>query len=178
MESFSGKPANAAPGGLRMGNISDKLVELIERNADSLANAWIREIKKSRRTPTFAKFDDAELFKRAVPIYSRLGRWISRETTREPIARQYLALGRQWAREGFALSEVIEALVIARRLLWLKVLSEGLLDTALELLKALELNNRTVYFFDRAMYYTGVGFEQETAGVPAGAPAPDGCGGA
>jgi RsbT co-antagonist protein rsbRD N-terminal domain len=176
MEPFSKSSTKAASGAIAMGNISDKLVALIEHNADALTKSWIREVKKSSRTPTYAAMDEKKLYKRAVHVYRQLGKWIARDTTREPIARHYIALGRERCQEGFALSEVIEALVLTRRLLWLKVLSEGLLDTALELLKALELNNRTVYFFDRAMYYTAVGFEQESAGASPGTPAIDGCG--
>lgn len=43
---------------------------------------------------------------------------------------------------------------------WLKVLAEGLLDTVLDLNQALELSNRVVLFFDRAIYYTTVGYEK------------------
>jgi hypothetical protein len=35
------------------------------------------------------------------------------------------------------------------------------LDTALELHQAIELNNRVVLFFDRAIYYTILGYEGE-----------------
>jgi hypothetical protein len=38
---------------------------------------------------------------------------------------------------------------------------EGLLDTTLELYQAIELNNRVIRFFDRAIYFTAVGYEKK-----------------
>jgi hypothetical protein len=69
-------------------------------------------------------------------------------------------MGGQRRKEGFALSEVISALIVTRRHIWLKVLSDGVLDTALHLNQALELNNRVLLYFDRAIYYSAVGYER------------------
>ena len=141
--------------------ISQKLVELIERNADQLATKWLEDVRKRPETPTYHTFDRDRLYRRVHLVYSHLGKWISYENTKEDIAAYYTALGAQRRREGFGLSEVIEALMLTRRYIWLKVLSDGFLDTALDLHKAMELNNRVVLFFDRAIYYTAVGYEKE-----------------
>jgi hypothetical protein len=50
-------------------------------------------------------------------------------------------------------------MIITRRHIWLKVMSEGFLDTALDMYKALELNNRVILFFDRAIHFTALGYE-------------------
>jgi len=65
--------------------------------------------------------------------------------------------------KGFAISEVLQALSPARHHLWLQVLREGFLDTALDLQQALDLDPRVVLFFDRAMNYAPVGYEQAAA---------------
>jgi hypothetical protein len=140
--------------------ISEKLVELIEHNADSLTKQWLAAVQKHPDTPTYHKFNPDELYRRSYTVYSQLGKWLSKETTKEDIAKYYITLGQQRRKEGFALSEVIQALIITRRHLWLKVISEGLLDTALELYRAMELNNRVVLFFDRAIFYTSLGYER------------------
>jgi hypothetical protein len=140
--------------------ISDKLVTLIEKNAKQLTENWLRDVRKHPSTPTYHKYDEKELYDRAFDVYSRLGKWISRETTKEDIYKHFYALGVQRRKEGFALSEVIQALIITRRHIWLKVMAEGFLDTALDMYKALELNNRVVLFFDRAIHNTAVGYEK------------------
>ncbi|OFW54266.1 MAG: hypothetical protein A2V75_11060 [Actinobacteria bacterium RBG_16_70_17] len=143
--------------------ISARLVDLIERNADRLTLAWVADVKRRPETPTYHGYPDDALHRRVHDVYRRLGKWISRETTVEEIARVYTALGRQRFAEGFAPSEVLEALILTRRHLWLLVLKEGFLETALDLQAALDLNARAVLFFDRSMYYSALGFEQAAA---------------
>ena len=139
---------------------SQRLVELIENSADELTRRFIREIRASDDTPKYHTWDEDELYRRAYNVYSQLGKWISRETTKADIAKHYMALGAQRREEGFLLSEVVEALAMTRRFLWRKVLSEGLLDTVLDLTQALKLNHRVILFFDRAIYYTVMGYEK------------------
>jgi hypothetical protein len=144
--------------------ICRRLVDLIERNADRLTRSWLAEVRARPETATYHLYDEGELYRRAHAVYSNLGRSIRRETTTEDIADEYTALGRRRFEEGFALSEVLEALMLTRRHLWLLVLSEGLLDTAVDLHAALDLNARVILFFDRAMYYTALGHEQRSTG--------------
>jgi hypothetical protein len=140
--------------------ISQKLVEMIEHDADKLTIRWLEDVRKRPETPTYHTFDPDELYRRAHLVYSQLGKWLSYETTKEEVAEHYIALGAPRRKEGFSLAEVLEALILTRRYIWLKVLSDGFLDTALDLHKALELNNRVILFFDRVIYYTAVGHEK------------------
>ncbi len=141
--------------------ISDQLVKLIERSADDLSKRWVEDVQSRPELNTYHGFDSAELYRRAHNVYSQLGKWISRETSKADVERYYKAMGARRKREGFEISEVIQALIITRRLIWLKVLAEGVLDTALDLHKAVELNNRAVLFFDRAIYVMAKGYEDE-----------------
>jgi hypothetical protein len=140
--------------------ISKTLVELIERNADSLTREWLADVQKHPDTPTYHNFAPDELYKRCFKVYSQLETWLSSETSKEDIAANYTELGKTRQSEGFALSEVIQALILIRRRLWLKILSEGFLDSAMEYRRALELNNRVILFFDRAIFYTALGYEK------------------
>lgn len=129
--------------------------------ADELTWNWIQAMQSRDDMPTYRTYDEKKLYERAFRVFSQLGKWISRETTREEIASQYLALGAQHRKEGFAISEVIMALILTRNQIWLKVQSEGLLDTALDLSQAMELNIRVLRFFDQAIYYAARGFEKK-----------------
>lgn len=146
---------------LYQSHVSQRLVDLIERNATELTNAWLEDIRKEVRLPTYHRFGNVELYERAYRVYSQLGKWISRETSREEIARDYMELGSERRKEGFALAEIIRALILIRRNLWKKVMTEGLLDTTLDLYQAIEMNNQVTLFFDRAIYYTAVGYESK-----------------
>jgi len=141
--------------------VSQKLVDLIERSAEELTKRYLEDVKKNLSLPTYKLFDEKELFSRAHRVYSQLGKWISQETSKEEIKNYWKDLGRERREEGFPLPEIILSLSLLRRHLWLKVQSEGLLDTALDLYQAMELNNRVVTFFDRAIYYAACGYENK-----------------
>jgi len=143
--------------------LSAKLVTLIERNADQLSKRFVGLVQSNEHTPTYHRFDQKELYDRAFVVYSQLGKWLSTATTKDEVIRLYAELGARRRREGFALSEVLQALVITKRLLWEKIESEGLLDTALHLNQALELRHLTAQFFDRAMVGAARGYESASA---------------
>jgi hypothetical protein len=138
---------------------SAKLVGLVERNADQLTRRWMDVVRKHPGTPTYHHYDETKLYQRAFSVYSQFGKWLSAATTTEDIQKIYTELGTQRREEGFALSELLQALIITRRVLWIKIESEGLLDTALDLNLALQLSNQTILFFDRAMIFAAKGYE-------------------
>ncbi len=140
--------------------VSKKLLDLIEGNAHELTIRCIDNLLEHQYTKTYCTYDEDKLYECVYRVYSQLGKWISRETTKEEIAEHYTALGAQRKREGFKVSEVIQALIIIRRHLWLKILAEGFIDNVLELNQALALNNRVILFFDRAIYYILKGYEE------------------
>ena len=141
---------------------SRKLVNLIERNADELTASYVLSIQRDQRMPGYQGFDQKEIFKRAYRVYSQLGKWISHETTKEEMRSYWTALGRQRRKEGFPFSEIVLSLCHIRRQLWDKVQAEGLLDTALDLHQAMDLHHRAVLFFDRAIYFAAVGYEERS----------------
>ena len=140
--------------------LSQNLIDLIEKNADMLTRSWLHDVRQHGDTLSYQRFDEKKLYDRAFAVYSQIGKWVSRKTSKEDIAKYFKSLGRERREEGFELSEVVYALILEKRHLWLKVLSSGMLDTALDLHQALELNNRVVLFFDRAIYYTVQGFQE------------------
>ncbi len=139
--------------------VSERLVSLIEKSADELTRAHLRDIRKHTSMPTYQAWNEKEVYDRVYLVYSQLGKWISKTTTKEEIRDYWTSLGRERRREGFALAEVIQAIHLVRKQLWNKVESEGLLDSAMDLLMAMELFNHVTQFFDRAVFYTVCGYE-------------------
>lgn len=151
---------------LRTGNFvatpaSRRLVQLIESNAVELTRRYLEDVQRHPRLPTYRDFDQRELYDRAYSVYSQLGKWISKESSHEEVKATWTELGRIRRQEGFPLSEVILSLCILRRHLWEKVEAEGFMDSAMDLLQALELQNRVVLFFDRAVFFAAVGYERK-----------------
>lgn len=140
--------------------LAKRLIKLIETRADKIGKMWLKEVRQNRYTPTYHVFDEDILFQRARRVYQELEYWLSPETKKEEIRRFYMELGRERYKEGFELEEVIMAIILLKRFLWLEIMSEGLLSTNVELYQALELNNRVVLYFDRAVFFTCAGYRE------------------
>jgi len=149
----------------KMTRVAQRLVKLIEDDAEELATSWLNDVCKNVKLPSYHQFDKEELYGRAYDVYSHLRKWIAWETSKEDVAEQYTTHGALRRRQRFELAEVVQALILMRVHLWRKVLTEGLLDTAHELHQAIELNIQVVRYFDRAIYFTIVGYMKKSDAV-------------
>jgi len=140
--------------------LSQKFVELIEKNAEKLAREWLQDVRKNVHTPAYHTFDEDRLYQRAFNMYKNLGQWLNVQTPKEQTTKYYLKYGQDRCQEGFPLPELIYSFILFRRHLWLFILHSGFLDTAYELLRGLELNNRIILFFDRALHSMVLGYEE------------------
>ncbi len=136
------------------------LVQFLERHADDLTKNWMRIVRNETRTRSYQAFDEKTVYERARKMYQQLGRWVAGEFTKGDIQSYYVAVGARRRREGFSLCEVVRALIVARRVLWYKLQSSGVLETEMNPELALEMNNKVLLFYDRAIYYATVGYER------------------
>ena len=139
--------------------ISQSLVELIEKNADNLARQWLKDVRQNSNTSFYHSYDEDWLYQRAFDMYKGLGQFLSVQTPKEQTTRYFRKYGQDRCQEGFPLSQLIYSFILFRRHLWLFILHVGFLETAYELLRAMELNNRVILFFDRAMHSMTLGYE-------------------
>jgi beta-glucosidase/6-phospho-beta-glucosidase/beta-galactosidase len=140
--------------------ISQSLIELIEKNAEKLAKQWVKDVTENVQTPFYHTYNQDHLYERGLNMYKRLGHWLSIQTPKEETAKFFKKYGQDRFREGFPLPELIYSFILFRRHLWLYILHVGFLDSAYELRRALELNNRVILFFDRALHNIALGYEE------------------
>ncbi len=145
-----------------------RLVRLIETRADKLADGALHLLLESEKTRNFAKGQASEDFRQAVcEIYTHLGEWVIGKSE-DDIARRYTEIGRRRAEQGVLLSELNWAIVIARENLWEFLKTEDNLERPTEIFGELKLMQLLEQFFDRAIYYAAVGYEQYQAGAREG----------
>lgn len=111
------------------------------------------------QTRSFREIPVEELQYRAESICKRISYFLGRRLPKNKLASFYTRLGKVREVEGVPIEESVMALYLLKRQIWLFILQEGLLTTNLELYQALELNNRIVLYFDRAIYYLTLGYE-------------------
>lgn len=138
--------------------LTGKLVKIIETRADDIAMTWYRDVRESQYLPTFRKLSEEQALSIATNVYRRLGYWLMPSSGEE--ARDvYERFGESMYFKGFLMEEVVMTLILIKRYLWLHLLEEGVMATRLEIYQALDLNNKVVLYFDRAIYFALAGFQ-------------------
>ncbi len=142
--------------------IALKLVRLIEGHSQELAEGLAEKLLNSERTSDLHKVPFEELKRRRYEIYHNLAQWLLRSTESD-LERRYVELGRRRASQGVAYSQFCWAIGITKEHLWSFLQREGGMDRAIDLLGGMELLRLLNRFFDRALYYAAIGYEQAGA---------------
>lgn len=88
---------------------------------------------------------------------------IDRRTPVEHIADQYVRLGIKCAEDHVSYSEMTRVFILLKRHIWLFFQESDFAGQPFDVRSIVALNNRTALFFDRAMYYFLVGYEQTSS---------------
>jgi len=141
---------------------SYRLVRLIESHADTLAANLETKVQANPQISHFLALPTHELRERVYEIYRHLGEWLLGKNELD-IEHRYREIGTRRAQQNVPLSEVVQAIVLTKENLWDFLKSEAVMDRAVEIMGELELLQMLEMFFDRAIYYAAVGYEQEIA---------------
>jgi hypothetical protein len=141
--------------------IYSKLVKLIEDNQEELTKRSYKELRSRDETLRYRNVPEDILKERISDVYSRLIAWLNKEKKAGDNRKYYVDLGKRRFAEGIPLSEVVIAFMLLKRHLWLFVMEKQFFDSTYECYQALELNNKVVLFFDRVIYFTALGYEEE-----------------
>jgi hypothetical protein len=137
-----------------------RLVRLTETHAEELAQGLAKKVRDDPRVECFRNIPAAELRERVYEIYRHLGEWLLGSGEHD-VERRYREIGRRRAKQGVPLSQLIQAIVLTKENLWEFLKSEVMLDRAVEIIGELELLQMLGMFFDRAIYYSAMGYEEE-----------------
>jgi|SRR5579872_1161130 len=137
---------------------SYNFVHLIETHADTLAAALEKKVMSSPSTTSFRTMPSHELRYRVFEIYRHLGEWLLGKNQKE-IEQRYREIGARRAQQNIPVAEVIQAIVLTKENLWEFLKSEAMVDRAPELLGELEVLQMLEQFFDRAIYFAAVGYQ-------------------
>ena len=141
---------------------SYRLVRLIESHADALASGLEERVQSSSQVSHFRTIPPHELRERVYEIYRHLGEWLLGKNELD-IEHRYRQIGMLRAHQRDPLSEVKQSNVLTKEKLWEFLKSEAVMDRAVEIMGELELLQMLEMFFDRAIYYAAVGYEEEVA---------------
>ena len=139
--------------------LSLKLVQLIEKHSDQLAQGLCEKLRRAEKTKHFLQVPGDELEAGASDVYRHLGEWLLTKTETD-IELRYKDIGARRAAQGVPLDEWVWAIILTKEHLWGFLQRESLLDRAFEVYGELELLRLLDQFFDRAIYYGLMGYQQ------------------
>jgi hypothetical protein len=142
--------------------LSLRLVHLLDANRERLADNLFELVLRSEECADFRKVPRDHLEVRCHEIYRELSAWLINGSEGE-IAQRYVALGFERAAQNVALSHYIRAIHTSKRVLYDFLEMEGLSDTSIELQASLQLMRLLDRFYDNAIYFASMGYEQYAA---------------
>ncbi|OQX77163.1 MAG: hypothetical protein B6D61_07625 [Bacteroidetes bacterium 4484_249] len=141
--------------------LSDRLVDVIERNVDLIAVNWANDVREKKSTMSYRKLQNEEVIIRGQKVITQFGQWLKGIYTDKDNRDFYMDLGKSRKKEGFKSSEVISAISLVRKNIWEFALSQGMWNKTIDIFIALELERRMMLFFDKAAFYLARGYEKQ-----------------
>ena len=140
-----------------------RLVRLIETHSQALADCLLDQVQNSELTQSYQQSVPAEELKeRVYEVYRHLGEWLMGKDELY-LEQRYLQIGARRAGQRVPLSAVIWVIVLTKENLWDFIKKESVLERPVEVFGELEMLQLLEQFFDRAIYYASVGYEQAVA---------------
>jgi hypothetical protein len=142
-----------------------KLVQHMKGNAERMSEEVIKKIRSSERCRELVRaLPIIEEQKRTTQeIYRDLTAWLGDESD-ATIEQRYIALGMLRAQQRVPFSNLYWAICIAHEHLWEYMQQECLLEEPVEFWGGVILLRSLTRFFDRALYFTLIGYENAAAG--------------
>jgi len=139
-----------------------RLVRLIEAHSDALAAGLLHTVQSSKLTRDYKKVPEEELKQRVYEIYRHLGEWLLARTEFD-INERYREIGARRAEQNVPLSQLVWVIVLTKENLWEYLKHEAGIVRPAEIFGELEMLQLLDQFFERAIFYAAVGYENARA---------------
>jgi len=139
-----------------------RLVRLIETHSDALAAGLLAKVQSSELTRAYRHVAPEELQQRVYEVYRHLGDWLLGKSTFD-IEQRYEEIGTRRAHQEVPISELIWVIVLTKENLWEFLKKESAVERPVEVFGELEILELLDQFFDRAIYYSSIGYERALA---------------
>jgi hypothetical protein len=143
-----------------------RLVRLIEKHSEDLGDSLTAKLLASDRTLGYRTIREDELLAATISVYGHLEAWLLTKTDSD-LERHFMEMGARRAKQGIASSQLAWALMMSKRQLWAYIYRESGVDKAFELYSELEFLEMLDSFYDRAVFFALVGYEQEKRAMKA-----------
>ncbi|HUN53536.1 MAG TPA: hypothetical protein VMU29_00100 [Smithella sp.] len=129
-----------------------KLVDLTQKNAETIARQWAKDVKTNEKTYTYHDETEARILLQAKYFYSNFQLMFFNESPYEQAKEVFDKYAEERYKEGIPLHEALYALILMRRHMWLYAEFQSLFNVEIDHRQAVESLSRTILMFDYIMY--------------------------
>jgi len=140
--------------------LSDELINAVQNNSHKIIDLWLNDIATNPSTKAYHTFDRTALHAPAMFIMGQFEAWLKGEKGETELKKFYNRLGSQRKKEGIPVEDLVSSLSLLKKHVWMFTYSFGVWEKAVDIYRMFELGERLVYFFDKASYYTVMGYNQ------------------
>jgi hypothetical protein len=140
-----------------------EFAKFIQRFHEEIKEAFLDDAFNKREMLSHYQLGKTMLQDLAGSVLSEFATNIDRRTSVEAIADRYVQLGIRCCEDGLSYSEMVRVFILLKRHIWLFFQESNFAGQPFDVRSIVALNNRTTLFFDRAIYYFLVGYEQASS---------------
>jgi 8-oxo-dGTP diphosphatase len=144
--------------------LSDELVNVVENNSRKIVDLWLDDIASNPSTRSYHELGRSDMSPRAMFIIGQFGSWLKGIKSEGEFKAFFQGLGSMRRKDGIPLADLVSTLSLLKKHIWMFSYSSGVWDKMVDIYRMFELGERLVYFFDRATFYTILGYDQEEHG--------------
>ena len=129
-----------------------KLVDLTQKNADTIARQWAKDVKTNAKTFSYHEAPEEKIIRHAKEFYNNFLMMFFNESPYEQAKEIFENYAEERYKEGIPLHETLYALILMRRHMWLYAEFQSLFNVEVEHRQSVESLSRTILMFDYIMY--------------------------
>ncbi len=136
--------------------LSTLLIKLIDTNMSDLVESWVREVRNELPDliPLLSYLTDVHRNSLRGIQY-----WLTRRKDTLGV-EEFIQTGKELKKRGISLPDVLTAMALSRKSLWMQLVKEKILLTPINIYTTLEINNLIIFFYDKINYNITKGYYQ------------------
>jgi uncharacterized protein len=143
---------------LPLGPVSRLPKAFVADYGEEIATMWLRDLKGSPQTASYGLVPEADLANASEFALTRVDQYLSGQSSDYEVGEFFYRLGKARAEQHLPLPELISAILLFKREVWMSARQHGVWESAMDLQRAVNLNRKLGRFFDRAVYYASAGY--------------------
>lgn len=138
--------------GAFMKAFTGKLVDLTQKNADTIARQWAKDVKTNVKTYSYHNTSEEKIIHQAKYFYKNFQLMFFNESPYEQAREIFEKYAEERYQEGIPLHEALYALILMRRHMWLYAEFQSMFNAEVQHQQAVGSLSRTILMFDYIIY--------------------------